>query len=70
MFWTEGWALYREMLLWDLGFAKTPEDRMGFLFWRMHRCTRIIFSLGYHLGKMTPQECVDLLVDVVGPCRR
>jgi len=66
VFWTEGWALYWEMLLWDLGFAKTPEDRMGFLFWRMHRCTRIIFSLGYHLGELTPQECVDLLVDVVG----
>ena len=39
---------------------------MGFLFWRMHRCARIIFSLGYHLGEITPQECVDLLVDVVG----
>ncbi|MFP6872012.1 MAG: DUF885 family protein [Verrucomicrobiales bacterium] len=66
VFWTEGWALYWEMLLWDLGFPKTPEDRMGFLFWRMHRCARIIFSLGYHLGEMTPQECVNLLVDVVG----
>lgn len=65
VFWTEGWALYWEMLLWDLGFPKTPEDKMGFLFWRMHRCTRIIFSLGYHLGEFTPQECVDLLVDVV-----
>ncbi|MCP4846892.1 MAG: DUF885 domain-containing protein [Verrucomicrobiaceae bacterium] len=66
VFWTEGWALYWEMLLWDMGFAKTPEDRMGFLFWRMHRCARIIFSLGYHLGEMTPQDCVDLLVGVVG----
>ncbi|MCH2060321.1 MAG: DUF885 family protein [Verrucomicrobiales bacterium] len=66
VFWTEGWALYWEMLLWDMGFAKTPEDRMGFLFWRMHRCARIIFSLGYHLGEMSPQDCVDMLVDVVG----
>jgi uncharacterized protein (DUF885 family) len=66
VFWTEGWALYWEMLLWDLGFPKTPEDRMGFLFWRMHRCARIIFSLGYHLDEMTPQDCVDLLVDIVG----
>ncbi|MBJ07071.1 MAG: DUF885 domain-containing protein [Verrucomicrobiaceae bacterium] len=66
VFWTEGWALYWEMLLWDRGFARTPEDRMGFLFWRMHRCVRIIFSLGYHLGEFTPQECVDLLVEVVG----
>jgi uncharacterized protein (DUF885 family) len=66
VFWTEGWALYWEMLLWDKGFPKTPEDRMGFLFWRMHRCARIIFSLGYHLDEMTPQDCVDLLVDIVG----
>jgi uncharacterized protein (DUF885 family) len=36
------------------------------LFWRMHRCARIIFSLNYHLGKWTPQQCIDLLVDKVG----
>lgn len=65
-FWVEGWALYWEMLLWDLGFPQTPEDRIGMLFWRKHRCARIVFSLGYHLGKMTPQQCVDFLVDRVG----
>lgn len=65
-FWTEGWALYWEFLLWDMGFNKTPEDRVGALFWRMHRCARIIFSLSFHLEKMTPQECVDFLVDRVG----
>jgi hypothetical protein len=65
-FWGEGWALYWEMLLWDLDFPQTPENRMGMLFWRSHRCARIIFSLGFHLGTMTPQECVDFLVDRVG----
>jgi len=65
-FWTEGWALYWEFLLWDRGFNKTPEDRVGALFWRMHRCARIIFSLSFHLEKMTPQECVDFLVERVG----
>jgi uncharacterized protein (DUF885 family) len=65
-FWIEGWALYWEMLMWDLGFARTPEERIGMLFWRMHRCARITFSLSFHLGKMTPQQCVDLLVDHVG----
>ena len=65
-FWTEGWSLYWEMLLWDEGFPRTPEERVGMLFWRMHRCARIIFSLNYHLGKWTPQECVDFLVDRVG----
>lgn len=65
-FWTEGNALYWELLLWDLGFAKSPENRIGMLFWRMHRCARIIFSLNFHLEKMTPQECIDLLVNKVG----
>jgi len=65
-FWTEGNALYWELLLWDLKFAKTPENRIGMLFWRMHRCARIIFSLNFHLEKMTPHECIDLLVNRVG----
>jgi uncharacterized protein (DUF885 family) len=65
-FWTEGNALYWELLLWDLKFAKTPENRIGMLFWRMHRCARIIFSLNFHLEKMTPQQCIDLLVNKVG----
>jgi hypothetical protein len=65
-FWTEGWALYWEMLLWDLNFPRSPEDRVGMLFWRMHRCARIIFSLSYHLGTMTPEQCIDFLVDRVG----
>lgn len=65
-FWTEGWALWWEMLLWEKGFVSTPEDRVGALFWRMHRCARIQFSLGYHVGQMTPEECIDFLVERVG----
>ena len=65
-FWIEGWSFYWEMILWDKGFPETPENRIGMLFWRMHRCVRIIFSLKFHLGLMTPQECIDLLVDMVG----
>jgi uncharacterized protein (DUF885 family) len=65
-FWTEGWTLHWEMLLWELGFAEMPEDRIGMLFWRLHRCARVIFSLGFHLGEMTPQECVEMLVREVG----
>jgi len=65
-FWTEGWTLYWELLLYDLGFAKTPEERIGMLFWRMHRCARITFSINYHLGNWSPQQCVDYLVDRVG----
>jgi uncharacterized protein (DUF885 family) len=65
-FWMEGWALYWEFLLWDMNFNKTPEDKVGALFWRMHRCARIIFSLSFHLEKMSPPEAVDFLVERVG----
>lgn len=65
-FWTEGWTLYWELLLYDMGFPQTPEERIGMLFWRMHRCARITFSIKYHLGEWTPQQCIDYLVDRVG----
>ena len=65
-FWLEGWALYWEFLLEENGFARTPEERMGFLVWRAHRYARILFSLRFHLGKMSPDQCVDFLVDNVG----
>lgn len=65
-FFVEGWALHWEMVLWDEGYAATPEQRAGALFWRMHRCARIIVSLKFHLGEMTPERMVDFLVDRVG----
>ena len=76
-FWSEGNSLYWELLMWDLNFAaystsgsRDPKEiaanKIGMLFWRMHRCARIIFSLSFHLEKMTPQECIDLLVNKVG----
>lgn len=65
-FYVEGWALSWEMLLWDLDYARGPEDRIGMLFWRMHRCARILVSLRFHLGEMRPTEMVDFLVERVG----
>jgi uncharacterized protein (DUF885 family) len=65
-FWIEGWTLYWELLLWELGFPRTPEERIGMLFWRMHRCVRVSFSLRFHLGELTTAECVEILVDRVG----
>jgi hypothetical protein len=65
-FYSEGWALWWELYLWDRGFPVTPENKMGMLFWRMHRAARIIFSLKFHLGEWTPQQCIDYLVDAVG----
>lgn len=65
-FWIEGNSLYWEMNFWDHGFDQTPEQRIGALFWRMHRCARIIFSLSFHLGQMTPDQAIDFLVNEIG----
>lgn len=65
-FLVEGWALYWEFTLWDADYAQSPEDRIGMLFWRMHRCARIIVSLKFHLNQMKPAEMVEYLVERVG----
>lgn len=65
-FYVEGWALYCELRLWDLGWARSPQERIGMLFWRMTRAARIIVSLKFHLGQMKPPEMVDFLVNRVG----
>jgi len=65
-FFGEGWAVYWETMLYDRGFHDTPEERVGALFWLMHRSARIIFSLNFHMGVWSPQECIDFLVDRVG----
>lgn len=64
-FWNEGQSLYWEMFLWDHDFHVRPEDRLGALAWRMHRSARIVFSLSFHLGKMTPEQCIEYLVEHV-----
>jgi uncharacterized protein (DUF885 family) len=65
-FMREGFALYWELFLWDHGFPRSAEDRIGMLWWRMHRAARILFSLNFHLGNWTPEECIDFLVERVG----
>ncbi len=36
------------------------------LFWRTHRCARIIFSLSFHLERIDAQECIEFLIENVG----
>jgi hypothetical protein len=65
-FYHEGWPLYWEMMMYQKGFHDTPEKKIGALFWRMHRCARIVFSMKFHLGEWSPQQCIDFLVARVG----
>ncbi|MGO1590550.1 MAG: DUF885 domain-containing protein [Ancrocorticia sp.] len=47
----EGWALYAEQLMAELGFHEDPGDRMGVLDSMRLRAARVVVDLGVHLGK-------------------
>ncbi|WP_051939965.1 DUF885 domain-containing protein [Phaeacidiphilus oryzae] len=52
----EGWALYAERLMDELGFFSTPEHRIGFLDEQMLRTIRVIIDIGMHLGLRIPSD--------------
>lgn len=47
----EGWALYAEKLMADLGYMADPGDRMGMLDGQRLRAARVVLDIGMHLGK-------------------
>ncbi|OCL32025.1 hypothetical protein BCR15_08245 [Tessaracoccus lapidicaptus] len=52
----EGWALYAERLMEQLGFLDDPGDRMGMLDAQRMRAARVVLDIGVHLGKPAPDE--------------
>ncbi|MGW4165158.1 DUF885 domain-containing protein [Streptomyces sp. NPDC004788] len=53
---TEGWALYAERLMDELGFLKDPERRLGYLDAQMMRACRVIVDIGMHLELEIPAD--------------
>lgn len=52
----EGWALYAERLMADLGFMDDPGDRLGMLDGQRMRAARVVFDIGVHLGLPAPER--------------
>lgn len=50
----EGWALYAERLMADLGYLDDPADRLGMLDGQRMRAARVVLDIGVHLGKPKP----------------
>lgn len=50
----EGWALYAERLMEELGYLDDPADRLGMLDGQRMRAARVVLDIGVHLGKPTP----------------
>lgn len=51
---TEGWALYAERLMDELGYLKDPGARLGYLDGQRMRAVRVIIDIGMHLGLEIP----------------
>jgi len=47
----EGWALYAERLMDELGYLSNPADRLGMLDGQRMRAARVVLDIGVHLGK-------------------
>lgn len=52
----EGWALYSEKLMDELGFLADPGDRLGMLDMQRMRAARVVFDIGYHCGFEAPES--------------
>ena len=52
----EGWALYSERLMDDLGYLADPGDKMGMLDGQSFRAARVIIDIGMHLELEIPKD--------------
>lgn len=50
----EGWALYAERLMAELGYLDDDGDRFGMLDGQRMRAARVVLDIGVHLGKQRP----------------
>ena len=53
---SEGWALYAERLMDELGYLSTPGARLGYLDAQNMRAIRVIIDIGMHLGLRLPDD--------------
>jgi uncharacterized protein (DUF885 family) len=61
---SEGWALYAEELMAELGYY-TDEERLLQLEWTLVRAARIVIDVGLHVSDMTFEQAVKMLTDEV-----
>jgi uncharacterized protein (DUF885 family) len=66
----EGWALYSERLMDELGWFRTPETRLGFLCAHALRAARVVVDIGLHTGRPVPATATKLYADWEGSSSR
>lgn len=63
----EGWALYAERLMDELGYLQTPADRLGMLDGQRMRAARVVLDIGVHLEKNMPGTSTKWTGDAAFP---
>jgi uncharacterized protein (DUF885 family) len=61
----EGWALYCERLMEEVGYLARPEQRFFRLKDKLWRAARVILDVSLHTGGMSVDEAVDFLVEKI-----
>jgi uncharacterized protein (DUF885 family) len=59
----EGWALYAERLMDELGYFSDPGERLGYLDAQQLRSVRVVIDIGMHLGLPIPDDAEGSLVE-------
>jgi uncharacterized protein (DUF885 family) len=59
----EGWALYAERLMDELGYFSDPGERLGYLDAQQLRSVRVVIDIGMHLGLPIPDDAEGVLAD-------
>ncbi|GHD09960.1 DUF885 domain-containing protein [Zhihengliuella salsuginis] len=63
----EGWALYAERLMHQLGFLDDPGDYLGMLDMQRMRAARVVFDIGVHLELAMPESWNEELMGAGAP---
>ena len=59
----EGWALYAERLMDELGYLTDPAARLGYLDAQQLRAVRVVIDIGMHLGLPVPDDAEGALTE-------
>jgi uncharacterized protein (DUF885 family) len=52
----EGWGMYAEVLMGELGYLENPHHRFGMLAKQMYRAARVVVDIGLHLSMLVPDS--------------
>lgn len=63
---TEGWALYAELVAREQGFVDDPLDNLGRLQAEMFRAVRLVVDTGLHARRWTREQAIDYMLEHTG----